>query len=85
MQDEYFPADLIILNTSHPKGNCYIETKSLDGETNLKNKVSLKETVSLITCDEDVIHNLQNIHIQCENPNEFLYNFEGTISIKGHV
>ena len=37
-RDEYFPADLIIINSSGPKGICYIETKDLDGETNLKHK-----------------------------------------------
>jgi len=37
-KDELFPADLILLNSSGPKGICYIETKNLDGETNLKHK-----------------------------------------------
>lgn len=36
--DEPLPADIVILSTSEPKGVCYIETKNLDGETNLKMK-----------------------------------------------
>ena len=36
--DEFFPADLALLNSSANKGICYIETKNLDGETNLKHK-----------------------------------------------
>ena len=36
--DEFIPSDLIILQSSDPKGGLYIETKNLDGETNLKNK-----------------------------------------------
>ena len=37
------PADLLILNTSDVKGAAYVETKNLDGETNLKIKSANKE------------------------------------------
>jgi magnesium-transporting ATPase (P-type) len=33
----------VVLASSEPKGSCYIETKNLDGETNLKNKKASKE------------------------------------------
>ena len=42
-QDQYFPADLILVKSSNPSGLAYIETKNLDGETNLKHKSCLKE------------------------------------------
>jgi phospholipid-transporting ATPase len=38
VEDEYFPCDMVILSTSDKKGTCFIETKNLDGETNLKQK-----------------------------------------------
>jgi P-type E1-E2 ATPase len=38
MQDQFFPADLVLLNSSAAQGIAYIETKNLDGETNLKHK-----------------------------------------------
>jgi phospholipid-transporting ATPase len=36
--DQAIPADLLILSSSFDQGICYIETKNLDGETNLKIK-----------------------------------------------
>lgn len=40
--DEFFPADMILGQSSEAKGICYVETKNLDGETNLKHKVAEK-------------------------------------------
>ncbi len=37
-ENEYLPADLLIVKSSDPKGAVFIETKNLDGETNLKHK-----------------------------------------------
>jgi len=37
-QNEFFPADLLLLYSSDEKGQVYVETKNLDGETNMKHK-----------------------------------------------
>ncbi len=37
-QDEKIPADVILLETDRDNGKCFVETKNLDGETNLKEK-----------------------------------------------
>jgi len=42
-QNQYIPCDLLILQTSEKKGACFIETKNLDGETNLKQKQAHKD------------------------------------------
>jgi phospholipid-transporting ATPase len=42
-----FPADIMVLGTAYESGVCYIETSSLDGEKNLKNKSALLETQQL--------------------------------------
>jgi len=34
--EEFFPADLVMIATALPTNICYIETSSLDGEKNLK-------------------------------------------------
>ena len=37
-ENEFFAADIVPFHTSDHKGSCYVETKGLDGETNLKLK-----------------------------------------------
>lgn len=39
--DEEVPADVVVLSTSDTDGACYVETKNLDGETNLKVRTAL--------------------------------------------
>ncbi|KAJ2390080.1 hypothetical protein GGI23_005697 [Coemansia sp. RSA 2559] len=41
------PADLLILSTSADDNGCYVETKNLDGETNLKPRSALAETAGV--------------------------------------
>ena len=41
-EDEVVPADMVLIHSSAAKGSCYVETKSLDGETNLKMKSAQK-------------------------------------------
>ncbi|QKX57021.1 uncharacterized protein TRUGW13939_04129 [Talaromyces rugulosus] len=38
---DQIPADIVILSSSDPDGACYVETKNLDGETNLKVREAL--------------------------------------------
>jgi phospholipid-transporting ATPase len=60
---EFIPADIMILKTSeangnepltppHTLGSCYIETKNLDGETNLKFKNVDKKLLEYYTNDK---------------------------------
>lgn len=52
-QDQYFPADLILLRSSNQNGIAYIETKNLDGETNLKHKNCLKTLQASVNTPDD--------------------------------
>jgi magnesium-transporting ATPase (P-type) len=63
-RDEYFPADLIIINSSGPKGICYIETKDLDGETNLKHKQADKRLLEIdLTSESNIIENMKGAYV----------------------
>ena len=71
-----------MINSSAPKGSCYIETKNLDGETNLKYKQAIPETVCITMSEEEVFGNFGAcIKVECEMPNEILYSFQGSIEI----
>jgi len=63
----------LILQTSEPKGICYIETKSLDGETNLK----IKNTSQELTQQFIKVEDYKNNKIVCDypKPNPYLYRF----------
>ena len=66
-QDEAFPADIILVKSSLPRGICYVETKNLDGETNMKQKIASEHIEKkLNNSDTDILTALQNIKIECE-------------------
>ncbi|KAJ1930063.1 aminophospholipid translocase [Tieghemiomyces parasiticus] len=75
---DHLPADVMIISSSEPEGMCYIETSNLDGETNLKVKQALPETVTLLTPGDAA---KLTGHIKSEKPNDSLYTFEGTLVI----
>lgn len=56
--DEVIPADMVLLHSSDPDGICHIETSSLDGETNLKQRQVVKGCVTVISthCFVYLIH-----------------------------
>ncbi|XP_046395315.1 probable phospholipid-transporting ATPase IA isoform X5 [Ischnura elegans] len=78
--DNFFPADLIILSSSEPQALCYIETANLDGETNLKIRQGVSETALLLeTKDLDQF----TATIECDLPNRHLYEFTGVLRRSG--
>lgn len=80
-ENEYFPCDLILLNSSEPNGVCYVETKNLDGETNLKHKKADKLCVEMCQNDTEAMNNLTGRVVECDKENEFIYKFNGKITI----
>ncbi len=74
--DDELPADVIILSTSDPEAACYIETKNLDGETNLKYRQALR-------CGRSLKHakdcERAQFRIESEAPQPNLYKYSGAI------
>jgi phospholipid-transporting ATPase len=59
-------------------GTAYIQTVSLDGETNLKVRKAHPETTKIK--NEEEILNFQG-RIECEQPNESIYTFGGVLYV----
>ncbi|TXT15875.1 hypothetical protein VHUM_00378 [Vanrija humicola] len=74
--DEQIPADCIVLASSDPDGLAFVETKNLDGETNLKVRKSVKAT-SGIKSEEDLEH--AYFYLDSEPPNANLYSYNGVV------
>jgi phospholipid-translocating ATPase len=79
--DEEIPADVIVLSTSSDDGACYVETKNLDGETNLKVRNALH-------CTRDVRHarhcERAEFAIESEGPHSNLYSYSAVIRWQQH-
>ena len=86
------PADVMILGVSEmsspPRGICYVETKSLDGETNLKMRNALPLTFDALGSSErdeeakiEIIKKYRG-KILMEHPNKILEDFNGVCTIE---
>ncbi|KAM4733123.1 phospholipid-transporting ATPase IG isoform 2-T3 [Anableps anableps] len=72
-EDETFPCDLILLQSSRDDGTCFVTTASLDGESNHKTHY----TVSDLESDLQYL----SATIECEQPQPDLYKFVGRMHI----
>uniref|UniRef100_A0A671UPX9 Phospholipid-transporting ATPase n=1 Tax=Sparus aurata TaxID=8175 RepID=A0A671UPX9_SPAAU len=72
-EDETFPCDLILLQSSRDDGTCFVTTASLDGESNHKTHYTVPDT------EKD----LESLYaaIECEQPQPDLYKFVGRMHI----
>ena len=88
-EDSFFPADLLVVSSSEPEGALYVETKNLDGETNLKLKSVAKDLVNHFKQQESFA-NITGV-LNVEEPNNRIYKFDGNYDVTaldsnlGHV
>jgi phospholipid-transporting ATPase len=76
-KDEALPADILILKSSFTSGLAFVDTKDLDGETNLKEKMVCPEFNKLKT--ENLF--LLEGSIQLDQPNEYMDSWEGNVFV----
>jgi phospholipid-translocating ATPase len=76
---DQIPADVVILSTSDPDGACYVETKNLDGETNLKVREALR-TGRKIKHARDC--EKTEFILESEPPHANLYQYSGAVRWK---
>ena len=72
-ENDQVPADIVVLSTSDPDGVCYLETKNLDGETNLKPRRAVNAT-SRILSERDIERSAFVLDSEPPHPNLYLYN-----------
>ena len=84
LQDNTFPADLILIESELPGGICFIETGTLDGEKTLKQKEAPRETKEKFKNKEngEKIKNFEiNGYVIADMPNPALYQLNGNMEI----
>ena len=72
---------MMLLSSSLPKGIAYVETKNLDGETNLKHKQANSTILRMAKDEQACLNAFNGSVIDCEGPNEHLYKFEGNLKL----
>ena len=74
--NEQIPADIVVLSTSNSDDLAFVETKNLDGETNLKVRKALKAT-SAMNSEEDLERS--SFIVDSEPPHANLYTYNGVL------
>ncbi|KAJ3215314.1 hypothetical protein HDU67_000591 [Dinochytrium kinnereticum] len=82
-EGDVVPADVVVLFSSHQNGSCYIETSNLDGESNLKQKLALPASQTIIHGQNSFTS--LSYEIEAESPSGNLNHFEGYIELKGEL
>ncbi|KAL1882968.1 hypothetical protein Daus18300_000606 [Diaporthe australafricana] len=76
--DEQVPADIVLIHAD--EGLAFVDTRALDGETNLKSKMVPAGLKRLqLDSEQNISHS--DVYLTIEHPNQDLYNFDGTATV----
>lgn len=75
------PADMVICATSEPENVAYVETKNLDGETNLKSRNAVPELTHLRSAHTIVANKdgSARFRVDAESPDVNMYKFNAAV------
>ncbi|KAK7061656.1 phospholipid-transporting ATPase [Favolaschia claudopus] len=82
--NEPIPADVLICATSEEENVAFIETKNLDGETNLKSRHAVAGLSHLNTA-ADCMNALNSFSIKLDRPDVNMYRLNGAVTIGDDV
>ncbi|PHJ15167.1 proton atpase, partial [Cystoisospora suis] len=74
---QQFPADLVLLNCSHDFGICNVETKNVDGESNVKSRFCVPQLTRIFADDEAA--GKAKVRFICEPACDNLTSFSGKV------
>ena len=72
------PADVLICATSEEDGSCYVETKNLDGEINLKSRFAVPELMDMRSTEECLEREF-DVEVEPQNVNMYRFNARVTL------
>ncbi|TFK63346.1 phospholipid-translocating P-type ATPase [Pluteus cervinus] len=84
MDNEAVPADILICATSEDENVTFVETKNLDGETNLKSRNAVPALTHLrnaVSCAD----RKSAFSVYCDRPDTDMYRLNGTVTVDGEV
>nr|KAF6266994.1 hypothetical protein mPipKuh1_008600 [Pipistrellus kuhlii] len=76
-RDEMVPADILLLASSAPGGQCHVDTASLDGETSLKRRQAVRGFSEPASAFDPLTFTGV---VECERPNNDLSRFRGCVT-----
>ena len=95
LENKQIPADMIIIDSNLNDGMAYVETSTLDGEKNLKSKMSNSNSFGVLNkflnTEEkpynciDLLKMEINGYCQCNPPNSNLHKLDGRVSINYNI